>query len=209
MSDGLSRRSFLKLAATASAAAAIPGCEPAARKLIPYVVPDENVIPGVPILLRDDLLGVFGRMRHGRASARGPGNQARGQSRRSRSARARYARAVRRRCRDFTIPTGWANRKTRRADGALEEISWDEAAQHAQRQAHRGVEGGQGSRRFYRHAAGTDARQDRQACASGAAIRAAWSFGEAISDEPARAAGANAALGGAICRFTESIRPKR
>ena len=46
MSDGLSRRSFLKLAATASAAAAIPGCEPAARKLIPYVVPDENVIPG-------------------------------------------------------------------------------------------------------------------------------------------------------------------
>ena len=48
MSDGLSRRSFLKLAATASAAAAIPGCEPAARKLIPYVVPDENVVPGVP-----------------------------------------------------------------------------------------------------------------------------------------------------------------
>jgi anaerobic selenocysteine-containing dehydrogenase/Fe-S-cluster-containing dehydrogenase component len=48
MSDGLSRRSFLKLAATAGAAAAIPGCEPAARKLIPYVVPDENMIPGVP-----------------------------------------------------------------------------------------------------------------------------------------------------------------
>ena len=48
MSDGLSRRSFLKLAATAGAAAAIPGCEPAARKIIPYVVPDENNIPGVP-----------------------------------------------------------------------------------------------------------------------------------------------------------------
>jgi anaerobic selenocysteine-containing dehydrogenase/Fe-S-cluster-containing dehydrogenase component len=46
MSEGLSRRSFLKLAATASAAAAIPGCEPAARKLIPYVVPDEYVTPG-------------------------------------------------------------------------------------------------------------------------------------------------------------------
>ena len=45
MSDGLSRRSFLKLAATASAAAAIPGCEPAARKLIPYVVPDETSFP--------------------------------------------------------------------------------------------------------------------------------------------------------------------
>lgn len=48
MSEGLSRRSFIKLAATAGAAAAIPGCEPAARNLIPYVVPDENVIPGVP-----------------------------------------------------------------------------------------------------------------------------------------------------------------
>src|SRR5579864_3398425 len=48
MTDGLSRRSFLKLAATAGAAAAIPGCEPAARKIIPYVVPDENNIPGVP-----------------------------------------------------------------------------------------------------------------------------------------------------------------
>ncbi len=48
MPEGLSRRSFLKLAATAGAAASLPGCEPAARKLIPYVVPDENVIPGVP-----------------------------------------------------------------------------------------------------------------------------------------------------------------
>ncbi len=48
MPEGLSRRSFIKLAATASAAAAIPGCEPAARKLIPYVVPDENVTPGMP-----------------------------------------------------------------------------------------------------------------------------------------------------------------
>src|ERR1700687_4262104 len=48
MRDGISRRSFIKLAATAGAAAALPGCEPAARKLIPYVVPDEDVIPGVP-----------------------------------------------------------------------------------------------------------------------------------------------------------------
>ncbi|HYB92185.1 MAG TPA: molybdopterin-dependent oxidoreductase [Candidatus Binataceae bacterium] len=47
MADGFSRRTFLKLAATAGAGAALPGCQPAARKLIPYVVPDENVIPGV------------------------------------------------------------------------------------------------------------------------------------------------------------------
>jgi len=48
MPEGLSRRSFIKLAATAGAAAAVPGCEPASRKLIPYVVPDDNVTPGMP-----------------------------------------------------------------------------------------------------------------------------------------------------------------
>ncbi|MGO9455016.1 MAG: molybdopterin-dependent oxidoreductase [Candidatus Binataceae bacterium] len=48
MPEGLSRRTFIKLAATAGAAAAVPGCEPAARKLVPYVVPDENVTPGMP-----------------------------------------------------------------------------------------------------------------------------------------------------------------
>src|SRR5260370_18060896 len=72
MSDGLSRRSFLKLAATASAAAAIPGCEPAARKLIPYVVPDENVIPGVPTFYATTCAecssgcGIVARVREGR-----------------------------------------------------------------------------------------------------------------------------------------------
>src|SRR5262249_60662752 len=48
MPEVLSRRSFIKLAASAGAAAALPGCEPAARKLVPYVVPDENVTPGMP-----------------------------------------------------------------------------------------------------------------------------------------------------------------
>jgi len=72
MSDGLSRRSFLKLAATASAAAAIPGCEPAARKIIPYVVPDENVIPGVPSFYATTCsecsagCGIVARVREGR-----------------------------------------------------------------------------------------------------------------------------------------------
>src|SRR6516165_4461039 len=46
MSEGISRRSFIKIAAGATAAA-LPGCEPAARKLIPYVIPDENVTPGI------------------------------------------------------------------------------------------------------------------------------------------------------------------
>ncbi|MGH9647263.1 MAG: twin-arginine translocation signal domain-containing protein, partial [Bryobacteraceae bacterium] len=72
MSDGLSRRFFLKLAATASAAAAIPGCEPAARKIIPYVVPDENVIPGVPSFYATTCTecsagcGIVARVREGR-----------------------------------------------------------------------------------------------------------------------------------------------
>ena len=48
MLDGLSRRSFIKLAASAGAATALPGCKPAVRRLIPYVVPDENVTPGMP-----------------------------------------------------------------------------------------------------------------------------------------------------------------
>ena len=43
----LTRRSFLKVAALGSAAAA--GCHDLpARELIPYVIPDEHVIPGVP-----------------------------------------------------------------------------------------------------------------------------------------------------------------
>ncbi|HVB79462.1 MAG TPA: molybdopterin-dependent oxidoreductase [Candidatus Binataceae bacterium] len=72
MSEGLSRRSFIKLAATAGAAAAIPGCEPAARKLIPYVVPDENVIPGMPTFYATTCTecpagcGLVARVRQGR-----------------------------------------------------------------------------------------------------------------------------------------------
>src|SRR6266852_3476226 len=72
MSDGISRRSFIKLAATASAAAALPGCEPAARKLIPYVVPDENVVPGIPTFFATSCnecpagCGVVARVREGR-----------------------------------------------------------------------------------------------------------------------------------------------
>ena len=72
MSEGFSRRSFLKLAATAGAAAAVPGCQPAARKLIPYVVPDENVIPGVPQFYATTCTecgagcGVVARIREGR-----------------------------------------------------------------------------------------------------------------------------------------------
>jgi anaerobic selenocysteine-containing dehydrogenase/Fe-S-cluster-containing dehydrogenase component len=72
MPEGFSRRSFLKLAATAGAAVALPGCEPAARKLVPYVVPDENVIPGVPSFYASTCnecsagCGIVARVREGR-----------------------------------------------------------------------------------------------------------------------------------------------
>jgi len=72
MPDGISRRRFIKLAATASAATALPGCQPAARKLIPYVVPDENVAPGVPSFFATTCsecpagCGVVARIREGR-----------------------------------------------------------------------------------------------------------------------------------------------
>ncbi len=47
MPGELSRRSFLKIVAVTSAAAT--GCtEPPTRELMPYVIPDENIIPGVP-----------------------------------------------------------------------------------------------------------------------------------------------------------------
>src|ERR1700683_3012205 len=68
----ISRRAFIKLAATATAATAIPGCEPAARKLIPYVVPDENVVPGVPSFFATTCnecpagCGMVARIREGR-----------------------------------------------------------------------------------------------------------------------------------------------
>src|SRR5260370_7885980 len=68
----VSRRSFLKLAAASGAVAAIPGCKPAARHLIPYVIPDENVIPGVPSFYATSCnecpagCGVVAREREGR-----------------------------------------------------------------------------------------------------------------------------------------------
>ena len=71
MSEGISRRSFIKIAAGATAAA-LPGCEPAARKLIPYVIPDENVTPGIATYYATTCAecaagcGIVGKVREGR-----------------------------------------------------------------------------------------------------------------------------------------------
>jgi len=126
MSEGLSRRSFLKLAATAGAAAAIPGCEPAARKIIPYVVPDENVIPGLPTFYATICnecpagCGIIAKVREGRV-IKLEGNPADPVSQGSICARGQAA------LQGLYNPDRLARPMIRAGDGSLREISWDEA----------------------------------------------------------------------------------
>src|SRR6202162_741845 len=126
MSDGLSRRSFLKLAATASAAAAIPGCEPAARKLIPYVVPDENVIPGVPTFYATTCdecaagCGIIAKVREGRV-IKLEGNPAHPINQGAICARGQAG------LQGLYNPDRLRSPMRRGADGKLTTISWDDA----------------------------------------------------------------------------------
>ena len=46
--SGIDRRSFFKIVATTGAAAAAGGCGQSAEQLIPYVIPPDNIVPGVP-----------------------------------------------------------------------------------------------------------------------------------------------------------------
>lgn len=126
MPDGVSRRSFLKLAATASAAAALPGCEPAARKLIPYVVPDDNVVPGVPSFFATTCsecpagCGVVARIREGRV-IKLEGNPADPIGQGSLCARGQAA------LQGLYNPDRLAHPYLRDEHGALKQISWDDA----------------------------------------------------------------------------------
>ncbi|MBI4521714.1 MAG: twin-arginine translocation signal domain-containing protein, partial [Gemmatimonadetes bacterium] len=47
MSQGMKRRQFLKVLGTTGAGATVFGCAPEAERLIPYVVPSEEIVPGV------------------------------------------------------------------------------------------------------------------------------------------------------------------
>jgi anaerobic selenocysteine-containing dehydrogenase/Fe-S-cluster-containing dehydrogenase component len=122
----ISRRSFIKLAATAGAAAAIPGCEPAARKLIPYVVPDENVVPGVPSFFATTCsecpagCGVVARIREGRV-VKLEGNPADPIGQGSLCARGQAA------LQGLYNPDRLARPQVRGDDGAIRTVSWDEA----------------------------------------------------------------------------------
>ena len=46
--SGMDRRSFFKIVATTGAAAAAGGCGQSAEQLIPYVIPPDNIVPGIP-----------------------------------------------------------------------------------------------------------------------------------------------------------------
>ncbi|MGA7871720.1 MAG: molybdopterin-dependent oxidoreductase, partial [Candidatus Binatus sp.] len=122
----ISRRSFIKLAATAGAAAAIPGCEPAARKLIPYVVPDENVVPGVPSFFATTCAecpagcGVVARIREGRV-VKLEGNPADPIGQGTLCARGQAA------LQGLYNPDRLAHPQIRGDNGALRTVSWDEA----------------------------------------------------------------------------------
>ncbi|HVA76575.1 MAG TPA: molybdopterin-dependent oxidoreductase [Candidatus Binataceae bacterium] len=127
MPEGLSRRSFIKLATAASAAAAIPGCEPAARKLIPYVVPDENVTPGMPTFYATTCAecpagcGVIATVREGRVTTLG-GNPADPVGAGAICARGQAA------LQGLYNPDRLAEPMLRGDGGALNKISWDEAS---------------------------------------------------------------------------------
>jgi anaerobic selenocysteine-containing dehydrogenase/Fe-S-cluster-containing dehydrogenase component len=124
--QGISRRSFIKLAATASAAAAIPGCEPAARKLIPYVIPDDHVIPGVPAYYATVCgecpagCGVVAKVREGRV-IKLDGNPLDPISTGSICARGQAA------LQGVYNPDRLAKPQQRDGHGSLHDVSWDEA----------------------------------------------------------------------------------
>jgi molybdopterin-containing oxidoreductase family iron-sulfur binding subunit len=126
MNQGFSRRSFIKLATAAGAAAAIPGCQPAARKLIPYVVPDENVIPGVPTFYATTCdecsvgCGIIAKVREGRV-IKLEGNPANPINQGAICARGQAG------LQGLYNPDRLRSPMLRGADGKLSKISWDEA----------------------------------------------------------------------------------
>ncbi len=123
--DGLSRRTFLRIAATAGAAGACSP-RPTPQKLIPFLVPPDEIVPGRPLFYRTVCrecpagCGVTARTREGRA-VKLEGNPedpigrgalcARGQA----SIQALYA------------PDRLDGPRRRGADGKVAPVPWDEA----------------------------------------------------------------------------------
>ncbi|HSY79117.1 MAG TPA: molybdopterin-dependent oxidoreductase, partial [Verrucomicrobiae bacterium] len=182
----ISRRSFIKLAATAGAAAAIPGCEPAARKLIPYVVPDENIVPGVPSFFATTCnecpagCGVVARIREGRV-VKLEGNPADPIGQGALCARGQAA------LQGLYNPDRLAHPQVRGSDGALRTVSWDEAEQTLVDKLGAASKAGKDRVAFFGAAQGPTFSEIVHAfVAAHNSSRAI--FYEAVSNEPARAA---------------------
>src|SRR5262249_1117298 len=141
MPEGLSRRSFIKVAATAGAAAAVSGCEPAARKLIPYVVPDENVTPGMPTFYATTCAecaagcGIIATVREGRVTKL-EGNPVDPIGAGSICARGRAALQA------LYNPDRLAAPMQRGSSGSLVRISWEEAGRQLDERLRRAVQAG-------------------------------------------------------------------
>jgi anaerobic selenocysteine-containing dehydrogenase/Fe-S-cluster-containing dehydrogenase component len=186
MANEFTRRTFIKLAATASAAAAIPGCQPAARKLIPYVVPDENVIPGVPTFYATTCnecaagCGVITKVREGRV-IKLEGNPADPISQGAICARGQAA------LQGLYNPDRLRTPTLRGSDGTLKEISWDDAL--AQLTTHLKDAAGKGNDRVAMIAAPQGPTLQKITTAFlGAYKSKPATYYEAISYEPAREA---------------------
>ena len=98
------------------------GLRTAAEKLLPYVSPPENIVPGVAALLRHGLPRVPGGLRRPRQESRRPRHQARGQSRSSRQ-RGRALHPRPRRAAGAVSPRP----VPRRAASAASPSAWDDA----------------------------------------------------------------------------------
>ena len=186
MPEGLSRRSFIKLAATAGAAAAVPGCEPASRKLIPYVVPDENVTPGMPTHYATTCAecgagcGIVATVREGRVTKL-EGNPVDPISAGSICARGQAA------LQGLYNPDRLAEPMLRGENGSLTRISWDEATRQLNDRLSRASKAGKDRVAFFSAPRGPAFSKITSAfLAAHGSSRAVYY--ESISTEPRRAA---------------------
>ena len=182
----ISRRAFIKLAATATAASAVPGCEPAARKLIPYVVPDENVVPGVPSFFATTCAecpagcGVVARIREGRV-VKLEGNPADPIGQGALCARGQAA------LQGLYNPDRLARPQVRGGDGALREVSWYQAEKILADRLGAAAKAGKDRVAFFGAPQGPTFKKIATAFV-GAHNSSRAIFYEAINNEPARAA---------------------